>query len=161
MRAAAVLCAGALLSAMTGLGRAAEPAQATAQLQGSADQGRRWLLQRHETGCILCHEVAGIAQGGQIGPPLRDLARRYTAQELSQRIADARQFNPQTIMPPYRSTAGLQHVAPAYQGKPVLTEQALADIVSYLLGSPAGPTSSPPSPPGPPGPPALPTLSSP
>jgi len=144
-----MLCAGALLSVLSGLGSAAEPAQASPQLQGSADQGRRWLLQRHETGCILCHEVAGIALGGQIGPPLRDLARHYTAQELAARIADARQFNPQTIMPPYRSTAGLQHVAPMFQGKPVLTEQALADIVSYLLArpEPAVPSSTTPLPP--------------
>ena len=122
-----------LLAAWAGLAHTAPPAPPAAPVQGSAEQGRRWLLQRHETGCILCHEVPGIAQGGQLGPRLHKLAGRYTPQELSARIADARQFNPQTIMPPYRSTAGLQHVAPAFQGKPVLSEQALADIVSYLL----------------------------
>ena len=144
--ATAVLCAGA----QQGVGYAQEAAPPTPEPQGNVEQGRRWLLQRHETGCILCHEVTGIAQGGQIGPPLRDLGHRYSTQALSARIADARQFNPQTVMPPYRSTAGLQHVAPPFQGKPVLTAQALADIVSYLLSSPAEPTSSPPSRPNPP-----------
>ena len=147
------LCAGALMGMFPGAGHTAQAAPADAQVQGSAEQGRRWLLQRHETGCILCHEVPGIARGGQIGPPLGGLAGRYTVQELSARIADARLFNPQTIMPPYRSTAGLQHVAPAFQGKPVLTQQALADIVSYLLVGHEGAAPSPPAPlPSPPSP---------
>lgn len=151
--ARACLCAGALIGVLPGAGHTAPRAPADAQVQGSAEQGRRWLLQRHETGCILCHEVPGIAQGGQIGPPLGGLAGRYTVQELSARIADARQFNPQTIMPPYHSTADLQHVAPAFQGKPVLTQQALADIVSYLLAGREGAASSPPTPlPSPPSP---------
>jgi sulfur-oxidizing protein SoxX len=151
--AGAWLCAGALTGVLPGAGHAAQPAPTVAQVQGSVEQGRRWLLLRHETGCVLCHEVPGIAQGGQIGPPLVGLASRYTAEELSARIADARQFNPQTIMPPYRSTAGLQHVAPAFQGKPVLTQQALADIVSYLLARPDAVAPSPPAPlPPPPSP---------
>jgi L-cysteine S-thiosulfotransferase len=100
---------------------------------GDAERGRAWLLQRFETGCILCHEVPGLPAGGNLGPPLRAMAERYNAAQLRDRIADARRFNPQTIMPPYASTAGLQFVAPAYQGKTVLTEQALQDIVAYLL----------------------------
>jgi len=116
-----------------------------AQPVGDAQRGRALLMQRHETGCILCHTVPGLATGGEIGPPLSGLAGRYQADELRARIADARQFNPQTVMPPYRSTQGLQHVAPAFQGKPVLTEQALEDIVSYLLAEQRPPHGNPPT----------------
>jgi sulfur-oxidizing protein SoxX len=35
-------------------------------------------------------------------------------------------------MPPFRSTDGLRQVAPAWAGKPALSEQQLDDIVAYL-----------------------------
>lgn len=102
-------------------------------VKGDAQRGRARLLARHDSGCILCHTVPGLAQGGNLGPALDNLAARFTALELSARIADARRFNPDTIMPPTRSTTGLQHVAPAYVGQTLLSEQALQDIVAYLL----------------------------
>ena len=70
------------------------------------------------------------AQGCIVAPGLVDLAARYSREELFQRIADARRVNPETIMPPYLSTAGLHNVARAQVGKTVLTEQGLADIVA-------------------------------
>ncbi len=103
---------------------------------GDPARGRSLLLQRQESGCILCHVVPGLpglTPGGALGPPLAGLASRYSAEELFQRIADARRVNPETIMPPYLSTAGLHNVARAQVGKTVLTEQGLADIVAYLL----------------------------
>lgn len=103
---------------------------------GHASRGRALLLQRQETGCILCHAVPGLPPGGALGPPLDGLAQRYGSEELRLRIADARRFNPDTIMPPTRSTEGLHNVARAQAGKTVLTEQALADIVAYLLAAP-------------------------
>ena len=100
---------------------------------GDAERGRALLLQRHETGCILCHVVPGLPLGGAIGPPLLDIAKRLEADNLRARIADARRFNPDTVMPPTRSTVGLQKVAAPYVGRSLLTEQALDDIVAYLL----------------------------
>jgi sulfur-oxidizing protein SoxX len=61
------------------------------------------------------------------------LSRFGGAEGLRQRIADARRFNPYTIMPPYLSTEGLQEVAAAYRGQTVLTPQGLDDIVAYLM----------------------------
>ena len=100
---------------------------------GDAERGRALLLQRHETGCILCHVVPGMPLGGAIGPPLSDIAKRMDADALRARIADARRFNPDTVMPPSRSTAGLYNVAAPYAGRSLLTEQALDDIVAYLV----------------------------
>ena len=104
-----------------------------AMAAGDAERGRALLLQRHETGCILCHMVPGLALGGAIGPPLLDIAKRFDADALRARIADARRFNPDTVMPPTRSTAGLHNVAAPYAGRSLLTEQALDDIVAYLM----------------------------
>jgi L-cysteine S-thiosulfotransferase len=100
---------------------------------GDAARGRALLLERQETGCILCHVLPGLPQGGALGPPLSGLGLRYTSDELRLRIADARRYNPETIMPPYFSTEGLRNVARAQAGRTVLSEQALADIVAYLL----------------------------
>ena len=104
-----------------------------AMAAGDAERGRALLLQRHETGCILCHMVPGLALGGAIGPPLLDIAKRLDADALRARIADARRFNPDTVMPPTRSTVGLHNVAAPYSGRSLLTEQALEDIVAYLM----------------------------
>lgn len=106
---------------------------------GDAARGRALLLQRQVSGCILCHVLPGLPQGGALGPPLAGLATRYSHEELFQRIADARRVNPETIMPPYLSTSGLHNVARAQVGQTVLSEQGLADIVAYLL-APTGPS---------------------
>ena len=81
---------------------------------------------------MLCHVVPGLPAGGELGPSLVGIAQRSTADQLRRRIADARAFNPYTIMPPYQSTEGLQGVAAVYQGRPVLSPQGLEDIVAYL-----------------------------
>ena len=104
-----------------------------AMAAGDAERGRALLLQRHETGCILCHVVPGLALGGAIGPPLLDIAKRLDADALRARIADARRFNPDTVMPPTRSTVGLHNVAAPFAGRSLLTAQALDDIVAYLM----------------------------
>jgi sulfur-oxidizing protein SoxX len=103
---------------------------------GDPARGRALLLQRQDSGCILCHVVPGLPPGGNLGPPLEGLAARYNSDTLRLRIADARSVNPDTVMPPYLSTEGLHNVARARVGQTVLGEQALADIVAYLLNAP-------------------------
>jgi sulfur-oxidizing protein SoxX len=104
----------------------------------SPERGRALLLQRQDTGCVLCHQIPGLPAGGALGPSLQGLAERSTPAQVRERIADARRFNPHTIMPPYLSTEGLHKVAAPYQGQTVLTPQALDDIVSYLFAKPSG-----------------------
>ena len=99
----------------------------------SPERGRALLLQRQDTGCILCHQIPGLPVGGELGPSLHGLAQRSTPAKARERIADARRFNPQTIMPAYLSTEGLHNVAKPYRGQTVLTPAALDDIVSYLF----------------------------
>lgn len=100
---------------------------------GSPERGKVLLLQRQDSGCVLCHQVPGLSVGGALGPSLSGLAERITKAQARERIADARRFNPQTIMPAYFSTEGLQNVASPYKGQTILTAQALEDILSYLF----------------------------
>jgi sulfur-oxidizing protein SoxX len=102
----------------------------------NVERGRKLLLNRQDTGCILCHVVPGFKDGGNMGPSLVDVGQRLSPDLLRQRIADPRVLNPQTFMPAYFSTKGLQNVAKPLKGKTVLTEQALEDIISYLLNPP-------------------------
>jgi sulfur-oxidizing protein SoxX len=104
----------------------------------SAERGKALLLQRQDSGCVLCHQVQGLPAGGALGPSLIGLAERSTKDQARERIADARRFNPQTIMPAYFSTEGLNNVASAYKGQTILTAQGLEDILSYLFLPPTG-----------------------
>ena len=99
----------------------------------SPDRGKVLLLQRQDSGCVLCHQVQGLPAGGALGPSLVGLAERSTKDQARERIADARRFNPQTIMPAYFITEGLNKVANPYKGQTILTAQGLEDILSYLF----------------------------
>ena len=99
----------------------------------SAERGKALLLQSQDSGCVLCHQVQGLAAGGALGPSLMGLAERSSKDQARERIADARRFNPQTIMPAYFSTEGLNKVANPYKGQTILTAQGLEDILSYLF----------------------------
>ena len=106
------------------------------QSMGLADavqRGQQLLLQRQDSGCVLCHRIPGLPVGGDIGPSLHGLAERTNAQAVRERLVDPRRFNPTTIMPAYFSLDGLTNVAWAYQGKTILNEQALDDILAYLM----------------------------
>ena len=105
----------------------------------SAERGRKLLINRQETGCVLCHRIPGMKEGGEMGPNLTGLSQRMNADQIRQRIADWRAVNPQTFMPAYFSSKGLHNVAKPLVGKTVLTEQGLEDIVAYLLEATKGP----------------------
>jgi len=105
----------------------------------NVERGRKLLISRQETGCVLCHRIPGMKEGGEMGPGLNGLSQRMSADQIRQRIADWRAVNPQTFMPAYFSSKGLHNVAKPLVGKTVLTEQGLEDIVAYLLDATKGP----------------------
>lgn len=98
------------------------------------ERGRALVADRTQSLCLLCHSLtaAGDPNQGNLAPPLEGVATRLNADGLRDRIADMRRFNPNTVMPPFRSTEGLRDVAPAWAGRAALTEQQLDDIVAYL-----------------------------
>ncbi len=59
-------------------------------------------------------------------------AARLTEGQIRQRIVDSTRINPQSIMPAYYRTEGLERVAPAYRGKTILTAEQIEDVVAYL-----------------------------
>jgi sulfur-oxidizing protein SoxX len=113
-------------------------AQAQPAAPAAAERGRLLLADRSKSLCLLCHALtaAGDPNEGTLAPPLVEAAARLSPPALRERIADMRRFNPATVMPPFRSTAGLREVGPAWAGQPALTEQQLDDLVAYLATLP-------------------------
>jgi len=70
---------------------------------------------------------------GNLAPPLVGVGARLGEGQLRLRIVDSIRLNPQTIMPSYYRVDGLNRVAAAWRGKPVLTAQQVEDTVAYLL----------------------------
>jgi sulfur-oxidizing protein SoxX len=51
---------------------------------------------------------------------------------MRQRIVDPRRANPDSLMPPYGVSDGLQRVGSAWAGKAMLAPQQIEDVVAYL-----------------------------
>ena len=71
---------------------------------------------------------------GNVGPPLAGVGARLSAGELRLRVVDSTRVNPDSVMPPYHRTDGLNRVAVLYRGEPVLNAQQVEDVVAYLRG---------------------------
>jgi len=101
---------------------------------GNAARGKAIVLSR-DSNCLLCHAVpdSGVRFMGNIGRPLGGVGAKLTEGQLRLRIVDPMRLNRETIMPSYYRTDGLNRVAEAWRGKPVLTAQQVEDIVAYLL----------------------------
>jgi sulfur-oxidizing protein SoxX len=99
---------------------------------GDPVRGRAIVANRQVGLCLLCHSgpFAEERFQGNLAPDLRNAGRLGEAQ-LRARLVDPARFNPQTIMPSYYRTEGTR-VAPAYQGKTVLTAQQIEDVVAFL-----------------------------
>ena len=102
--------------------------------QGDAVRGESIVTSRQLGLCLLCHSApAGDPRvQGNLAPSLAGAGARWSAVQLRQRIANARSINPDSIMPSYASTDGLNSVAPAWVGQPILNAQQIEDVVAYL-----------------------------
>jgi sulfur-oxidizing protein SoxX len=137
-----MLCAGCLIVACSAIGGRVEPYEIVADAipaaltaeAGDARRGREVIAGR-DGNCLLCHAIPETGERfmGNVGPPLSGVARRLTAGQLRLRIADAGRLNRDVIMPSYYRVHGLDRVAAAYAGKPILTAQQVEDVVAYLL----------------------------
>ncbi len=102
--------------------------------KGDPERGRAIVLNRQVGLCLLCHSGPFPQEKfqGTLAPDLKGAGSRSTEGQLRLRIVDASRLNPQTIMPPYYRVDGLVRVAPAFQGKPVLSAEQIEDVVAYL-----------------------------
>jgi sulfur-oxidizing protein SoxX len=100
---------------------------------GDAAHGRALVLDRATT-CILCHSgpFPETRFQGDLAPNLAGAGNRWTVSQLRLRLVDASRFNPETIMPSYFRTDGLDRVGRNWAGKPILSAAEIEDIVAYL-----------------------------
>jgi sulfur-oxidizing protein SoxX len=103
-------------------------------LKGDPGRGRTIVLNRQVGLCLLCHSGPFPEERfqGNMAPDLKGAGARWSEGELRLRMVDARKLNPQTIMPPYYVVDGMNRVAPAFRGKPILTAEQIEDVVAFL-----------------------------
>ena len=101
---------------------------------GDPIRGRAIVADRQLGLCLLCHRAPIPEERfqGDLGPDLAGAGTRWTPTQLRERIVDARRFNPQSIMPPYGVTDGLTRVGTASQGRPLLSDLQIEDVVAFL-----------------------------
>jgi sulfur-oxidizing protein SoxX len=102
---------------------------------GNPERGRAIVVNRQVGLCLLCHTGPFPEERfqGTLAPDLKGAGARSSEGQLRLRIVDASRLKPDTIMPPYYRIDGLTRVAPAFQGKPVLTAEQIEDVVAFLL----------------------------
>jgi sulfur-oxidizing protein SoxX len=102
--------------------------------QGDPARGREIVRDRQVGLCLLCHSGPFPEERfqGDLAPDLAGAGRRWSAAELRERLVNPGKWNPQTIMPSYSRTQGLERVAPQLRGKPLLTERQIEDVVAFL-----------------------------
>ena len=108
-----------------------------ASLTGSAGdpaRGRAIVASRQTGFCLLCHSGPFPEERfqGTLAPDLGGTGARWSEGQLRLRLVDGTRLNPATIMPSYYRIEGLQRVAPAWRGKPVLTAEQIEDVVAVL-----------------------------
>ncbi len=113
---------------------AGQPAPLTA-VAGDAELGEKIFTDRDTGHCVLCHSVQTLAapSQGNLGPALDNVGARLNAAELRLRLIDSTQINPDSAMPAYYKSKGLNRVAPRYANHTVLSAQQIEDLVAYLL----------------------------
>lgn len=142
MRAATLVASCTLAVTATGAQEALRPFNvvgdaipaALTDAKGDPARGRATVASRQVGLCLLCHSGPFPEERfqGTIAPDLRGAGSRWSEGQLRLRIVDAGRLNSDTIMPPYYRVDGLNRVAPAFRGKPVLTAQQIEDVVAYL-----------------------------
>jgi sulfur-oxidizing protein SoxX len=143
-----VLAVPGAASSAAGMAAAADPANVTpsyrvvadgipeplAATPGDALRGRALVIARDPANCVLCHSVpdAAVRFAGDLGPPLAGVGARLGVAELRLRVVNNQRVNPATIMPSYYRVDGLDRVAPAFRGRPILSAAETEDVVAYL-----------------------------
>ena len=100
---------------------------------GVAQRGEK-IIQTRDGQCTLCHAIPGFkGQVGNLGPLLEGVGTRLTSGQIRLRIINSSLLNTQTIMPSYYKVQGLENVDPKWRGIPIMNEQQIEDVVTYLV----------------------------
>ncbi len=108
--------------------------QSLTGVPGDAALGRAIVASRQTGLCLLCHAgpLPEERFQGNLAPDLAGSGARWSEGQLRLRVVDARRLNPQTLMPAYYQSDGLNRVGTAWQGQPVLAAQQIEDVVAFL-----------------------------
>ena len=103
-------------------------------LVGDTSRGRALVTDRREGLCLLCHSGPFPEERfqGDLSTDLSGAGARWTPGQLRLRLTDAKRLNPDSVMPAYHRTDGLQRVGSAWQGRPVFSAQQVEDVVAFL-----------------------------
>jgi L-cysteine S-thiosulfotransferase len=109
------------------------PASLTGSM-GDAARGRAIVVSRQRGLCLLCHSGPFPEEQlqGNLATDLKGVGARWSVGQLRLRLVDSRKIDRDTIMPAYYALGGLDRVAPAYRGKPILTADEIEDVVAFL-----------------------------
>jgi sulfur-oxidizing protein SoxX len=100
----------------------------------NVENGRRIVTERQSGLCVLCHSgpFPEARFQGDLATNLAGTGSRWSEAQLRLRLVDASRLNPQTIMPSYYRTDGLERVGWQWRGQPVLSAQQIEDVVAFL-----------------------------
>ena len=100
----------------------------------NVENGRRIVTERQSGLCVLCHSgpFPEARFQGDLATNLAGTGTRWSEAQLRLRLVDASRLNPQTIMPSYYRTDGLERVGWQWRGQPVLNAQQIEDVVAFL-----------------------------
>ena len=100
----------------------------------NVENGRRIVTERQTGLCVLCHSgpFPEARFQGDLATNLAGTGSRWSEAQLRLRMGDASQLDPQTIMPSYYRTHGLQRVGWQWRGQSVLSAQQIEDVVAFL-----------------------------
>jgi sulfur-oxidizing protein SoxX len=102
---------------------------------GDIARGRAIVGSRQVGLCLLCHSGPFPEERfqGNLAPDLSASVGRSTTGQLRARLVDPGRFNPNSIMPAYYQTTGLNRVAFKFVDKTILTGQEIEDVVAFLV----------------------------
>ena len=99
--------------------------------QGVPEQGFRIINTGTLGNCVACHAVPGQRDlPSTFGPSFDKVGSRHDAAALRQWIVDARMIKPDTMMPPFGTTAGTNASVVAQS---MLSEEQIEHVVAALL----------------------------
>lgn len=101
---------------------------------GDPARGRAIVASRQQGLCLLCHSGPFPEERfqGSLATNLAGAGARWSVGQLRLRIVDSRRLNPESIMPAFHRSVGLQRVGPQWRDKPIFDAQQVEDVVAFL-----------------------------
>ncbi|QQP90562.1 sulfur oxidation c-type cytochrome SoxX [Skermanella sp. TT6] len=101
---------------------------------GDPARGREIVTSRQTGLCLLCHSGPFPEERfpGDLAPSLAGVGARLSEGRIRLRIVDPGSLDPDTIMPSYYRADGLDRVAEAWRGRPILSAGQIEDVVAFL-----------------------------